>query len=320
MPDSTPPDLRAFLESHPAGRVPGDLIEVLVRFAEASTKVRAELAIAPLSGMLGSTGEVNVQQESTAKLDDRANEIFRDALSAPGVARLISEEDPDPVEVGDGPYTCCFDPLDGSSNIGVAAVGSVLGVYSGVARNSIADTGITGRMLEAAAFTVYGLPAILVLAVGGRADGFAFDPRDDSWRLAFPAMRIPGGTYTSINWTYRDRWSPAVVAGVDAASEGLRGRYSGSMVEDMLRVLMAGGVFLYPEDSASPSGKLRMLYEICPMGFIVEAAGGAASDGAHAVLDVSVTTPHQRGPFIVGSPEAVARYEAAYRAHGAAHD
>lgn len=316
MPDPTPPDLRTFLHGVPDGRVPADLADILVRFAEASTQLRAELALAPLSGMLGATGEVNVQQESTAKLDERANEIFRDALSAPAVARLISEEDPDPIEVGDGPYTCCFDPLDGSSNIGVAAVGSVLGVYSGVARNSIADTGITGRMLEAAAFTVYGLPAILVVAVGGRTDGFAFDPRDETWRLAFPEMRIPGGTYTSINWTYRDRWSPAVVAGVDAASEGLRGRYSGSMVEDMLRVLMSGGVFLYPEDSTSPAGKLRMLYEICPMGFIVEAAGGGASDGVRPVLEVPVTSPHQRGPFIVGSSEAVARYQAAYEGAG----
>lgn len=302
------PELSAFL----AERFPEDLAGILEAFAGASATLRDSIESAPLLGLLGKTGETNVQDEATAKLDEIANEIFTDALSLPPVARLISEEDPEPIELGDGAYTCCFDPLDGSSNIGVSSVGSILGVYTDVASGALGEQPITGRQLAAAAFVVHGLPTVLILATADRADGFTYDPSDRTWRLTFPTIRIPEAAYTSINWTYRPRWPERVVSGVDAASEGLRGRYSGSMVEDVLRVLLAGGVFLYPEDSASPAGKLRMLYEICPIGMVMEAAGGAASDGMRDVLDVPVTAPHQRGPFIAGARDAVERYVSAY--------
>ena len=302
-------DLRSFY----AGRVPDPIVEVLGRFAEASTRLRDELAMAPLSGMLGATGDTNVQQEATAKLDERGNEIMREALSAPEVGLLISEEEADLVVLGDGPYTCCYDPLDGSSNIGFAAVGSILGIYTGVTPATFEGGQLTGRQLEVSAFTVYGLPSVLVVAAAGEVNGFVFDTSDQQWRLAFPQIQLPKASYTSINWTYLDRWPAGVVAGVAAASEGLRGRYSGSMVEDMLRILMSGGVFMYPEDSSSPDGKLRMLYEICPMSLVVEYAGGGASIGAQAALDVPVTKPHQRSPFVAGSAAAVARYDEAYQ-------
>jgi fructose-1,6-bisphosphatase I len=252
-----------------------------------------------------------VQHEATAKLDAMANTLFLDALRLPDVSRLISEEEPEPVEVGVGAYTCCFDPLDGSSNIGVASVGSVLGVYAN-APDASDEFQLTGRQLVAAAFTVYGLPTMLIVAAANRVDGFAYDPEDRSWRLVSPGIRAPHAQYISINWMYRDNWPACVVRGVDHASAGLRGRYSGSMVEDIFRVLMSGGVFLYPEDAAAPRGKLRMLYEICPIGFVMEAAGGSAMDGAIPVLDVPVTSPHQRGPLIAGDREAVLRYHTAY--------
>lgn len=296
------------------GRFHPEVCVILERFAEASAALRDALAIAPLSGMLGQTGEVNVQGESTQKLDARANEIFRDALSLPGVARLVSEEEDEPVELGDGPYTCCFDPLDGSSNIGFASVGSILGVYEGVPVGAFAGEGVTGRQLVAAAFTVYGIPTMLVVASKEEVTSFAFDPGDRLWRVAGERLAVPKASYTSINWTYHGRWAEHVVQAVEGASDGLRGRYSGSMVEDILRVLLAGGVFMYPEDSSSPHGKLRMLYEVCPIGFIMEAAGGGASNGGEPVLDVVVTEPHQRCPFVAGDAEAVRRYEAAYAA------
>ncbi|MDA1240302.1 MAG: hypothetical protein O2798_05585 [Chloroflexi bacterium] len=312
---TTPPTTHLELAEVIAARVPAQVAAILEAFASAGATVRDALATAPLMSLLGSTGTTNVQQESTAKLDDLANDVMHQALRLPGVARLISEEDTVAVELGDGPYACAFDPLDGSSNIGVAAVGSVLGVFEGVPAGGLSEaTPVTGRQLLASAFIVYGVPTIMVLATPGRVDGFAYDPADRSWRLAFPALRAAQAQYTSINWTYRDRWSPAVTRSVDAASAGLRGRYSGSMVEDVLRVLMSGGVFLYPEDSASPAGKLRMLYEICPIGLIMEAAGGAATDGARAVLDVPVTTIHQRGPLVAGAADAVERYRVAYTA------
>lgn len=297
------------------GRFEDDVCAILLGFAEASAALREALAVAPLSGMLGGTGDVNVQGETTQKLDEHANQIFREALSLPGVARLISEEDEEPIELGDGTYTCCFDPLDGSSNIGFASVGSILGVYRDVRPDAFTSAaGVTGRQLVAAAFTVYGLPTMLIVASKSQVMSFAFEPAGGEWRLASERVTVPAASYTSINWTYNGRWASHVLRAVDGASDGLRGRYSGSMVEDILRVLLAGGVFMYPEDSGSPHGKLRMLYEVNPIGFIMEAAQGAASNGAQAVLDVVVTSPHQRAPFVAGAADAVARYEAAYRA------
>ncbi len=296
------------------GRFEDDVCAILVRFAEASVTLRDALAVAPLSGMIGSTGDVNVQGETTQKLDEHANEIFRGALSLPSVARLISEEEDDPIDLGGGPYTCCFDPLDGSSNIGFASVGSILGIYRDVATDAFESTaGVTGRSLVAAAFTVYGLPTMLIVASKTEVTSFAFEPAGGAWRVVAERLTVPAASYTSINWTYHGRWASHVLQAVDGASNGLRGRYSGSMVEDILRVLLAGGVFMYPEDTSSPDGKLRMLYEVNPIGFIMEAANGAASNGARSVLDVVVTRPHQRGPFVAGAADAVARYEAAYR-------
>ncbi|MCK9486821.1 MAG: fructose-bisphosphatase class I [Dehalococcoidia bacterium] len=296
-----------------AALVPAEVAVALLRFAEAAVQVRDALATAPLDGTLGKTGATNVQQEDTAKLDHLANDIFHGLLaSAPGVARLISEEDHDPVEVGDGPYTLCFDPLDGSSNIGVASVGSVLGIYEGAPAPPSEASPMSGRQLVASAFVVYGLPTVLVVATREAAAGFAFDPADRTWRLAFPGIRIPEAQYASVNWTNRGRWPARVTAGVDAASAHLGGRYSGSMVEDVLRVLLSGGVFMYPEDAKSPAGKLRMLYEVCPIGLVMVAAGGAAMDGARSVLDVPVTAPHQRSPFVAGEAAAVERYREAY--------
>ena len=138
----------ADLASVLAGRFEREVCDILARFADASAELRDALATAPLSNLLGATGDVNVQGESTQKLDDRANEIFKAALSLSSVARLISEEEDEPIEVGDGRYTLGFDPLDGSSNIGFASVGSVLGVYDGVARNSFDAGGMTGRSLS----------------------------------------------------------------------------------------------------------------------------------------------------------------------------
>jgi fructose-1,6-bisphosphatase I len=233
------------------GRFEDDICAILVRFAEASAALRASLAVAPLSGMLGATGDVNVQGETTQKLDEHANQIFRSALSLPCVARLISEEEDEPIELGNGSYTCCFDPLDGSSNIGFASVGSVLGVYRDVAADAFSSGGgVTGRQLVAAAFTVYGLPTMLIVSSTTEVTSFAFDPSRGDWRVVAERLTVPPASYTSINWTYHSRWASHVLQAVDGASDGLRGRYSGSMVEDILRVLLAGGVVILPEYSS----------------------------------------------------------------------
>lgn len=290
---------------------PAAVAAILQRFGEASAQLRDLLETAPLRDLIGSTDAVNVQGEITAKLDEAANNVFVEALRLPDVSWLVSEEETEPIRLGPGTYACCFDPLDGSSNIGVSGVGSVLGIYTGVTGFGD-DTPITGRQLVAAAFTVYGLPTMLMIASPGNVDGYVFDPADRTWKITQSGVTTPKAKYTSINWMYRDAWSPQVTAAVDAASEGLRGRYSGSMVEDILRVLLSGGVFLYPEDHSSPSGKLRMLYEVCPISFILEAAGGASTNGGTPILDVPITKPHQRSPLIVGDAAAVERYRAAH--------
>ena len=138
--------------------------------------------------------------------------------------------------------------------------------------------------MVAAAFVVYGLPTILIVATPEGADGFAFDPAERTWRLALPSIRVPEAQYTSINWTYRDRWSDHVAAGVSSASDGLRGRYSGSMVEDVLRVLLAGGV------TVASLAQMIQRGTINPDESVVAIISGHGLKTLDAVLDIATVT------------------------------
>lgn len=306
-------DLFSFLRETTAPN--SDLARILYRFADAAKKVQKRLATAPIEGLIGSTGETNVQKEIVAKMDNEANLAFLDYFGGlPNVRALVSEEDKEPAILSNkGRYTLCFDPLDGSSNIGVAPVGSILGVYDLKIPVENERVLIKGHEQIAAAFTVYGIPTMLVLTIFGLGVwGFTLNPESEEWVLTHPDIKLPKPKYSSVNWMYADKWSTRVKAGVKAASTGLKGRYSGSLVEDILRILFEGGIFFYPEDSESSNGKLRMLYENAPIGLIVKQAGGLATSGEKAIEDITITDLHQRSAFIAGNQNLVNLYSQTY--------
>ncbi len=286
-----------------------ELKEILAAFGRIGTQNRHLLVNAPMRGLLGTTGATNVQNEQVTSMDHEGNKIAVHELSIDCVGSLISEEIPQPLTFSRGNYTCCCDPIDGSSGVGISPVGSIFGVYDRKFPESPgARFMVHGSEQVAAAFIVYGVPTIMILTVRQGVQGFTLDPARNEWVLTHPDIRIPKPKYASVNWMNLNRWSERVKRGVEAACVGLSGRYSGSLVEDILRILLKGGVFIYPADTESPNGKLRMLYELCPISLILQEAGGIGCNGEEIILNMRITEPHQRSPFIGGDTELVLKY------------
>ena len=303
----------------------GQFATLLKQVGLASRLVSARVNRAGLAGMLGETGEMNVQGEFVQKLDIYANETFKRALEHPGVcAAILSEEDEDatltPDRFHSGRYIFCMDPLDGSSNIDVnATIGTIFGVFR---RRSPEGTPATpedilqaGTEVVAAGYIVYGSGTVMVLAVDGQVNGFTLDPVVGEFFLSHPDIRLsPKAKTYSVNEAYAYSWDERLrtyIDGLKRSGEGYRARYIGSLVADFHRNLIKGGVFLYPGTTSSPNGKLRLLYEAFPLAYIVEAAGGAASNGSTRILDVKPDEMHARTPLYIGNRENVAELEAA---------
>ena len=297
----------------------GQFATLLHQVSLASRLVSSRVNRAGLAGMLGGTGEVNVQGEFVQKLDLYANEVFKRALEHRGVVCAIaSEEDEGPFFPPDrfqsGRYVFCMDPLDGSSNIDVnATIGTIFGVFR---RKSPHGTMATlddilrpGTDMVAAGYVIYGSGTVLVLSTGNGVHGFTLDPSVGEFFLSHPDLRLePKAKLYSVNEGYSASWPASLKAYIEslkAPGAGYRQRYIGSLVADFHRNLLKGGVFLYPPSAASPEGKLRMLYEAFPLAFLVEAAGGAASDGYRRILDLHPTELHQRTALYIGNRENV---------------
>ncbi len=299
-----------------------DVAAVLKDSADACRSISHRLRRAALTDALGPTGEINVQGEVVQKLDEIANNDMIDALRAGETCAAFASEELDEPEVfegASGDLLVTSDPLDGSSNLDVAvSVGTIFGVLrlpAGTAP-SIESFLQPGREMVAAGYAVYGSSTILVFAAGGAVNGYTLDPAEDEWYLTHENLtcRAKGSTF-SINEGYKNRWDPGVarwaawIAEEDAASRRPYSlRYVGSLVADAHRTLLKGGIFAYPADSASPSGKLRLSYEACPFAFVFETAGGAATDGRQRILDIVPERLHQRTPLIFGSADDVAVY------------
>src|SRR5580704_14209319 len=281
------------------------------------TRVRA----AGLAGMLGYTGETNVQGEEVQKLDAFANDVLCTVLDRSGRCAMVASEELEQARVlnGTGKYIVCFDPLDGSSNIDVnISIGTIFCILR--AQNvggRLAEGALQpGRRIVAAGYAVYGSATTFLLSTGYGVHGFTLDPSVGEFFLSHPNLRCPerGSTY-SINegnfarWDERVRRWNAWIKSEDGAQRLPYGhRYVGSLVADAHRTLLRGGLFAYPADTKSPKGKLRLLYEANPMAFLFEQAGGAASDGMNRILDIKPTETHQRTPLVVGSAEDVMAY------------
>lgn len=294
----------------------GAFTMVLSALSLASKFIAARCRRAGLEDVLGSMDTENVQGETQQKLDVIANEALIRALgSRPGVAVLASEEDEEPIVLsrdttGERPYVVLFDPLDGSSNLDVCGgVGTIFSILQHDRRSArIEDSALqSGTRQVGAGYVLYGPSTVLVLTTGRGVQMFVLDPAIGSFLLVNDDVRIPDSnklySMNSANLgdcdqAYRDyvEW---------ANGDGYTMRYVGTMVADVHRTLMKGGVFLYPPTKKSPKGKLRLMYEANPMAMIVEQAGGKAYSGTERTMEVQPDTIHQRVPVILGSKNEV---------------
>ncbi len=296
----------------------GIFVNLTQSIALAGKMISARVNRAGLAGMFGGTGEVNVQGEFVQKLDIYANETFKSALAHGGhTAMVVSEEEELPWRIPEpfhsGRYVVTVDPLDGSSNIDVnAAIGTIFGVFRRKSPEGtpaeMSDALRSGHELIGAGYLVYGAGTVLVLASESGVHGFTLDPSVGEFFLSHPDIRIPESSTYSCNEAYSDTWQPGVQQFLaESKKAGWRARYIGSLVADFHRNLLKGGVFLYPPTAKSPAGKLRLLYEGFPLAYIVEKAGGAATDGRSSILDRLPTDLHERVPLVIGSKGAVER-------------
>lgn len=308
----------------------GNFNGLILEVARACKIISKLVAAGELGGVLGSAGTENVQGESQKKLDVRSEEVFRRTLLRAGrVAGMVSEETEEPILLPEGlergSYLLLFDPLDGSSNIDVnVSVGSI---FSVVRAPRPGETPTPEDFLQrgvdqvAAGYAIYGPSTMLVLTVGTGVHGFTLDPSIGEFVLTHPDMRIPESTREfAINASNSRFWEPAVRRYVDECLEGENGprgkdfnmRWVASLVAEAHRILVRGGVFLYPRDTRR-DGRLRLLYEANPIAFVIEQAGGAASSGHARMLDVQPEALHQRIGFIFGTREEVERIDAYHR-------
>lgn len=300
----------------------GALSGIMYDLALASKMIANKVRLAGLVDILGEEGSENVHGEAQQKLDVIANDIIIKALDHGGrLCAMASEEEaeivPIPARFRRGKYLLLFDPLDGSSNIDVnVPVGTIFSVLQKVTPGvdgTLADLLQAGSQQVLAGYVIYGASTMLVYTTGQGVHGFTLDPSIGEFLLSHRNMRIPEhGRYLSVNDSYESGWTDKVRAlirrfrGLDGKREAMSVRYVGSLVADFHRNLLGGGIFAYPANTKSPKGKLRLLYECNPLAFIVEQAGGSATDGRRRILDVEPTALHERSPFFVGSRADVA--------------
>ena len=299
----------------------GELSGILYDLALAAKMIANKVRSAGLADILGSAESENVQGEVQQKLDIMANEIIVKAMDHGGrLCAMASEEEPGIIQIPEhfrcGKYCLLFDPLDGSSNIDVnVPVGTIFSVVRKITRGrhgEMEDILQPGRRQVAAGYVIYGSSTMMVYTTGQGAHGFTLDPSIGEFLLSHPNIRIPeDGRYLSVNDSYEELWDDRVRSimrhykGLEGGRKALSTRYVGSLVADFHRNLLGGGIFAYPANRKTPKGKLRLLYEANPLAFIVEQAGGAASNGTQRVLDVLPDELHQRTPLYIGSKNEV---------------
>ena len=318
------------------GHIPGQLRLLIEVVARACKRIAISVNKGALGDVLGSAGSENVQGEVQKKLDVIANEVLVEANEWGGHLAAMASEEMDSIHVvpnryPQGEHLLLFDPLDGSSNIDVnVSIGTIFSVLRkvGHARGvSEEDFLQPGRHQVAAGYCVYGPQTTLVLTVGDGVAMFTLDREQGSWVLTQDGVQIPADTKEfAINMSNMRHWAPPVRRYIDeclAGREGPRGkdfnmRWIASMVADVHRILSRGGIFMYPWDKREPDkpGKLRLMYEANPMAFLVEQAGGIATNGAQRIMDIVPTKLHERVSVILGSRNEVERVTAYHQPGG----
>lgn len=301
----------------------GELSRLLSDLSIAAKIVNREVNKAGLVGILGETGETNVQGERVKKLDVFANEQFIAALKAGGeVCAIASEENDDIIPIDseiskNAKYVVAIDPLDGSSNIDVnVSVGTIFSVYRRVSLQgpgTLEDFLQRGTEQVAAGYIIYGSSCMLVYTTGKGVNGFTLDPSIGEFCLSHPEMQIPKkGKIYSLNEGNYLHFPDGVKKYLKYCQEEdaktnrpYSSRYIGSGVADIHRNLITGGIYIYPTTTKSPNGKLRLLYECNPLAFVIEQAGGKASTGGKRIMETPIKELHQRTPLFIGSSEMV---------------
>ena len=298
----------------------GELSSLLRDMGLAAKRVNVEVNKAGLVDILGDAGSVNVQGEDVKKLDIFANNQFMGVLQhGISCAGIASEELDDFVGFDDevsrrSKYVCLFDPLDGSGNIDVnVSIGTIFSIYRRVSERGTPVTREDflqkGRNQVAAGYIVYGSSTMMVYATRRGVNGFTLDPSIGEFCLSHPNIKCPDqGRIYSVNHGNFFQYSEGVRKYINLCQNKNKDnggpytqRYIGSMVSDVHRNLIKGGIFMYPGTIDKPKGKLRLLYECNPFAFIAEVAGGKATNGEQAILDIKPTELHQRSAFFVGS-------------------
>lgn len=311
-----------------------DLSAIMNGIVSAGKKIARDLSVAGLTDSLGMTGERNVHGERVQRMDARANELFVEAFQDSAIVQIVVSEEMDepfvvgqaekaspersaaarrrrkPVE-GTGKYAVFFDPLDGSSNVDVnAPLGSIFSIHRMDPAGNFLKT---GSEQVAAGYLLYGIATILVYTCGEGVHQFTLDPEGGEFLLSASNIRIPSrGKIYSVNEGNRYKWSKNMVKVIDhfhahdkAAGRPYASRYTGCLVADVHRILLKGGLYLYPGDVQKPEGKLRLMYEAAPLSFVVEQAGGIGSTGVERISAIHPKTPHQCVPLVIGSREDV---------------
>jgi len=305
----------------------GELSRLLRDMGIAAKIVNREVNKAGLMDILGSAGHTNIQGENQQKLDVYANEQFISALRSGGECCIVaSEENEDIIRIDSevsksAKYIVAIDPLDGSSNIDVnVPVGTIFSIYrrkSVGGQAGLSDVLQKGTEQVAAGYIIYGSSTMLVYTTGCGVNGFTLDPSIGEFCLSHPEMKIPEtGTIYSINEGNYVHFPAGVKKYIKycqvedtATDRPYTSRYIGSMVADLHRNLIKGGIFIYPNTASAPRGKLRLVYECNPLAFVIEQAGGRATNGFTRILELEVNELHQRSAIFIGSEKMVLQAE-----------
>jgi fructose-1,6-bisphosphatase I len=301
----------------------GEFTSLLNHISLAVRIINSRVRQAGLAGLLGYTGETNVQGEQVQKLDEFANDVLMNVLHKSGHCAVLGSEELDHAVLSPsgGKYVTLFDPLDGSSNIDVnVTIGTIFCILrrqDASAPAKPADALRPGHEVVGAGYVIFGPSTLFVLSTGQGVHAFTLDPNVGEFFLSLSNIRCParGKTY-SVNEGNYPYWRPEVQAWANwikqddsATQRPYSHRYVGSLVADAHRTLLKGGIFAYPTDIKSPKGKLRLLYEANPMAFLFQQAGGMAIDGERPILDIAPSELHQRTALILGSTEDVSVYQ-----------
>lgn len=289
---------------------------IMNRILSGGKRITRDLRVAGLTNSLGTTNERNVHGEQVQRMDARANELFVEAFQDSTIVQIVvSEEMDEPFIVahaeGSGKYAVFFDPLDGSSNIDVnAPLGSIFSIHR---LDPVGNFLKMGCEQVAAGYLLYGAGTILVYTCGEGVHQFTLDPESGEFLLSASNIQIPArGKICSINEGNKHNWFKNMRNVVEyfqghdkETGRPYSSRYTGCLVADVHRILLKGGLYLYPGEVQKPEGKLRLMYEAAPLSFVVEQAGGIGSTGVERIFTIHPKTPHQCVPLIIGSREDV---------------